>query len=358
MTRKASYDKNRPPRSYFFSEKVVPLHSMKITDYIRGWFGGYQVLRRWDTTYIDIDCGRTPFGRTVYVNIVQLLTDIYAEVEWTGVDTPKFRAWKRYVDRNGQRLLTELLTKPAGYAVIAYTTDGEQYTFWQLDSNEYTEHRLQDGSIIIRPKQESLMFHILKSPTFDQLGESDYHLCMPYIRYIDNALNASSTICERLGTFVIVSPKTPASAPMLTALNEKQKKDMEQALQTEYGALRKQNQVMLLPNEVATNVVNLAGLDLKTNERVRTAILAICDRIKVPANQVAIIDANSSKSLSNGTELREGDLAKYRSFMRLLNATLYDMAQEIGLTGVNYTIENEPKTAQNQTIENDEQTAL
>ena len=330
---------------------------MKIFDSIRNWIRGYQVLRKGDTTYIDINCGSSPFGRTVYLNIVQLLTDIYAEVSWTGVDTPKFRAWKRYVDRNGQRLLTELLSKRNGYAVIAYQNDSEQYMFWQLSTNEYTEKRI-GNDMVIKPKQEGLMFYILKSPTFDQLGESDYTLCNPYIRYIDNALNASSTICERLGTFVIVSPKTPASAPMLTALNEKQKKDMEQALQTEYGALRKQNQVMLLPNEVATNVVNLAGLDLRTNERVRTAILAICDRIKVPANQVAIIDANSSKSLSNGTELREGDLAKYRSFRRLLNATFYDMATEIGLVGVDYTIENEPLTAQNQKIESNEQAAL
>jgi hypothetical protein len=210
--------------------------------------------------------------------------------------------------------------------------------------------RHSDGVQIVRPKDETLQYYVLKSPTFEQTGESDEHLCSPFIKYIDNALNASNTICERLGTFVIVSPKTPASAPMLTALNEKQKKDMEQALQTEYGALRKQNQVMLLPNEVATNVVNLAGLDLKTNERVRTAILAICDRIKVPANQVAVIDANSSKSLSNGTELREGDLAKYRSFRRLLNATLWDMATELGLS-VDYTIENEPKTVQGQSIE-------
>lgn len=325
---------------------------MKITDYIRQFFvRSYHVLRHGDYSYIDIDCGRQPFGRTVFLNIIQLLTDIYAEVEWSSeTPTPKYLAWKSYVDRNGQRLLAELLSRHDGYAVIAYRQEGESWVFWQLRPNEYIVERHSDGVQIVRPKDETLLYYVLKSPTFEQTGESDEHLCSPFIKYIDNALNASNTICERLGTFVIISPKLPASAPMMSALNEKQKKDMEQALQTEYGALRKQNQVMLLPNEVATNVVNLAGLDLRTNDRVRTAILAICDRIKVPANQVAIIDANSSKSLSNGTELREGDLAKYRSFRRLLNATLFDMATELGMS-VDYTIENEPKTVQGQSIE-------
>ena len=71
------------------------------------------------------------------------------------------------------------------------------------------------------------------------------------------------------------------------------------------------------------------------------AVLAICDRMKVPANQVAIIDANSSKSLSNGSELREGDFNKYQSFERLLNRTFVQMAQAYGMT-VDYTIYNKP----------------
>jgi hypothetical protein len=99
-----------------------------------------------------------------------------------------------------------------------------------------------------------------------------------------------------------------------------------------------------------TEVVSLANVDIRMNDKARLAILAIADRLKVPANQIGIIDANSSKTLSNGTELREGDLAKYRSFRRLLNATFYDMATELGMQ-VNYTLENEPKTVQGQTIE-------
>jgi hypothetical protein len=62
----------------------------------------------------------------------------------------------------------------------------------------------------------------------------------------------------------------------------------------------------------------------------------------VPANQVGIIDANSSKSFANGSELREGDITKYRNFRRLLSFTFYQMAEDLGLQ-VDYIIENEPK---------------
>ena len=85
-----------------------------------------------------------------------------------------------------------------------------------------------------------------------------------------------------------------------------------------------------------------------SGEAANGAVKIICDRIKVPANQVALI--NASSGFSNGTELREGEIAKYRSFRRFLNATLYDFAAEIGLQ-VDYTIENEPLTNQGQQIE-------
>ena len=107
---------------------------------------------------------------------------------------------------------------------------------------------------------------------------------------------------------------------------------------------------MLLPSEVSTNVINLAGLDQRTSERVLMAAKVIADRLKVPANQITLIDAASSKSLANGTEMREGDLAKYRSFRRYLDATLYKMADDLGLQP-NYKLENEPKTTQGQQIE-------
>ena len=133
-------------------------------------------------------------------------------------------------------------------------------------------------------------------------------------------------------------------------LTETEKDELEKQLQKEYGMLSKQKQIMVMPRPMNSQVISLAAIDTKMKDKLNAAVLAIADRIKVPANQIALIDANSSKALSNGSELREGDTAKYRSFRRLLNSTFYDMATELGLR-VDYTIENEPQTIQGQKIE-------
>lgn len=74
--------------------------------------------------------------------------------------------------------------------------------------------------------------------------------------------------------------------------------------------------------------------------------MVLADRIKVPANQIAIIDANSSKTLSNGSELREGDRAKYASFRRLFERTFVQMANDLGIKFA-YTLTGEPVAEQN-----------
>lgn len=327
---------------------------MKITDAISSLFGrlrNHTLLSH--RPYINIDCGSLQFGRVVFLNALELKTDIYAEVTWTpaaGFDTDKYRAWRAFVDSEGQRLLTEMPLQK-GYVVIGYRQEEPgTWTFWQMDDKDYTARTTSRGATIIEPKDKDVLFYVMKTPTFDVTGMSEYEWCRPYVKILDNALNASNTICERMGTLVIVSPKTPASSNMAVSLTEEEKKDIEQALQSEYGTLKKQNQIMLLPSEVSAQTINLAGLDQRTQERVLLAAKVIADRLKVPANQIALIDAMSSKALANGSEVREGDLAKYRSFRRYLNYTLFAFAEEIGLR-VNYTIENEPKTQQGDQIE-------
>jgi hypothetical protein len=99
--------------------------------------------------------------------------------------------------------------------------------------------------------------------------------------------------------------------------------------------------MMILPRGMHFQVIGMDGIDRKLTEKVKTCVLAICDRVKVPANQVAIIDANSGKTLANGTELREGDYNKYQSFERLLNHTFVRLADEMGMD-LTYTIYNKP----------------
>jgi hypothetical protein len=54
-----------------------------------------------------------------------------------------------------------------------------------------------------------------------------------------------------------------------------------------------------------------------------------------------MIDANSSKALSNGGELMAGDILLYKSYERLLNATFIQMARDLKIR-LDYTIYGKP----------------
>lgn len=181
----------------------------------------------------------------------------------------------------------------------------------------------------------------MKSATYAMYQKSDKELCKGFLDFLDDVLNGAATVSKRLGVVVVASPKNLNSAPTAIVLTDEQKKKIEKDMREEYGALHDQSNMMLLPREMSFETINLAGLDLKMQDKTKTAILAIADRIKVPANQVAIIDAQSSKSLSNGSEIREGDKLKYKSFRRLFERTFADMARYYNIE-MSYTIDGEP----------------
>lgn len=291
------------------------------------------------------------FGEMLYLNAAQILTDLYSEVVWTSVtDTPKYRAWLDFVNRNGQRILLQIL-RHKGYAVIGYSAipdadGGIEYTFYELPETKYRIAN-NSGREYVECFDSSQLFYVLKSPTYEQTGCSDHWHCRGFIAMIDAVFNGATTTAERLGAYVVMSPKQDAVGGIML---EKEKKDIEKELQSDYGMLNRQRQIMVMPRPMDSAVVSLANVDARMKEKAVLAMSAIADRLKVPVNQIALIDGGQSKAFANGTEYREGDVAKYRSFRRLLNATFYDMAVELGMQ-VNYTLENEPKTIQGQTIE-------
>lgn len=286
-----------------------------------------------------------PFARLMFYNICDLLTDIATEVKWQYLngDYKRFAAWMAFYDVWGKYCLNMLFEH--GFCVI-----GEKNGMFRLLSTDEYVTTTDKETMRITPTDEHTEVYVLKSQTFILYQVSDYELLRPYLRYYDNVMNASNTVSARLGNVVIMSPQSAPSAPTVSTLSKEQRNELEVDMSKSYGAMSQQKQVMLLSRPMNTQVLNLAGLDQRMTAKAKFAILAICDRIKVPANQVAIIDASSSRSLANGTELREGDLSKYRSFRRLLNATFWQMAQDLGLS-VDYEIENEPKTTQGDTIE-------
>ncbi len=279
---------------------------------------------------------RKSFGSALWINICELLTDICEDVtlnfEGNKKDIYTFSAFKSFFYLYGSEVLQVLFDY--GFCVIGW--DGVR--FWIMQNREYTL-RTQGDVTSAMPINPSHQIYVMRSSTFQKTNQSDKALVSAWIDLADDILNASATINNRLGVVVVASPKNSANVNVI--LTKTQKEEIEKELRTDYGALRNQSQVMVMPREMNWETINLAGLDLKTFEKIRNITLAICDRIKVPANQVAIVDANAMKSLSNGSELREGDKLKYKSFRRLFERTFADFARAINLK-ISYTIDGEP----------------
>lgn len=319
--------------------------SNKIADYLRKAFTKRNevLLPRPNLGVFDFGVTKYNFGRVVFLNIVEILTDLINDVTFVGAgrsnDALVLAQFKVFVERYGQNVLNNMYLN--GFVVIGQDNLG----FRPLRNDEWRKQSGIDGNDIIVALNPNIKAYVIYSETYSTVGISDAAFLQPFISYLDNVLNGSNTISERLGSLVVCSPKNGATAPTAAMLTKEQKDALESELMKEYGCLDGQRNILVLPREMNFDIVNLAGLEQHVSEKARLAILAICDRIKVPANQVAIIDASSSKSLSNGSELREGDFNKYQSFERLLNHSFVRFANEVGLS-VDYTIYNKPERQQ------------
>lgn len=283
-----------------------------------------------------------PFAETVFFNAVGLLTDLTNDVTWRfgeKADISLASAFKKFYNTYAKVVLTNYFVE--GYVVIAHEVIGEGAarvdSFRMARKEDYVKHTEKEY-VTFTPtdhaKANGIELYVIASSTIETTGKSHRQLAQPYLTYLDNALNASNTITQRLGAMVVASPAGTQNT--FGRLNEQEKHEIEEEIKKEYGALAQQSQFLLLPKEMNMQVVSLASLDLKTDSRVRTAVLAIADLVKVPANQIGMIDANSSKALSNGSELIAGDLAKYKSFERLLDETFGRMVRDLGLPPVGY----------------------
>lgn len=278
---------------------------------------------------------RQPFSNVIFTNIVEILTDLVNDVTLTlrSGDRMMFSAFKAFIEYDGQFALNYLFR--FGYIPISYDP---LKGFRILDMNEYTVQAYGEYNRVV-PRNSELSVYVVQSDIFKAKGISDMAYLRPFLDYLDNVLNSSNTLTARLGAFIAACPKSENN--ISTILSKKELDALEKDIMNNYGSKREQKQFMVFNRPMDFSVLNLSGIDAKTNDKVRLAILAICDRVKVPANQVAIIDANSSKTLANGSELREGDFNKYQSFERLLNKTFIRMAFDLGMQ-VDYTIYNKP----------------
>ena len=302
-----------------------------------------RVLRDvWYSNWSQFVVGTLPFGEPIFHNIVEILTDLANDVTLTpkqGQDLVDFSLFKKFYDMYGQEIMNRYFDD--GYVVIGLPYDKQMsYSILRKDkdftiSTDYEKWRVVPTN---RPV-ESL--YVIKSETFERTGQSDMQYLWPYIKYLDNLFNSSNTMTERMGTMIVASPKNLSNAPTSIVLTEEDKKEIEKDMSENYGTLSRQKQVMLLPREMNFQQMSFANIDTKLIDKTRLAVEVIADRIKVPACRIAVIDANSSKALANGSEQIAGDILLYKSFERLLDKTFLQMARDLKIK-LDYTIYGKP----------------
>lgn len=314
---------------------------MKIKDSIAKWIlGGYSYIGRPDgkSHFNDFNEIRFEFAQVMFMNIVELLTDITNDVVLTlrKGDVMRFAEFNVFFNNYGQETLNVLFNN--GFAIIAYNASG----FNLLETDDYTTDS-KNKILVTNPNFNNSELYVLKSDTFKMNGKSDRQFLNGFLTYLDNILNASNTTTARLGSLIMASPKPDSASKVATIVTDIEKQELEKDISDNYGGLKNQKQIQIwrVPMDFVT--VNLSGLDSKTIEKSKFAISAICDRLKIPSNQVSIIESNSGgNALSNGGEIREGDLLKYKSYERLLNKTFIKMASDLDLV-IDYKIYNKPE---------------
>lgn len=318
---------------------------MKVFRKIRNWFAfsRHNTTRERGSLFLDARISDMNFATCLFLNVCDILSDICNDTTfiYSGGQRSRFRAFKNFFDACGQQIMDKLYID--GWVVIDVTSD----FFYMLDASEYNTKQHADGSVEVYPIDNRRKIYVMKSPTYIATGKSDWQVLHPFLRYANNVLNASSTANERMGIMLAVSPDWNSSLPTDITISKEEREEIEQELGgngSKYGILRNQKSVALFPRPMRFQTISLASVDNKLTERLKVCVLVIADRIKVPANQIAFIDSNSSKTLANGSELREGDKSKYKSYRRMLNATFWQFAAYgLGLVGIDYTIDREPK---------------
>ena len=315
---------------------------MNIKNSIAKWvLGGYSLIGRDNgKSYMpDFYESNEDFAGLMFLNIIELLTDITNDVTLTlkKGDPLRFAEFKVFFDNYGQETLNMLFNK--GYAVVCYGGIG----FTLLYSDDYTTNSNNQVQIT-NQKYLNYEKYVLKSDSYRMSGKSDRQLLRGFLKYLDNTLNASNTTTARLGSLIMASPQQAGNSPVMASVTDAEKEQAEKEISEDYGGLKKQKQILIWRQAMNFTTINLSGLDKQTIEKAKFAINAICDRLKIPANQVSIVESQSSNGLSNGGELREGDLLKYKTYERLLNKTFIKMAADLDMI-VEYSIYNKPVAA-------------
>ena len=298
---------------------------------------------------INFQIGDFKFAEVIFENITEILIDLQSDTSliFKGGNDISFDIINLFFKKEGKKFL--YYTYRYGRVFLIFEgnvlTIAEPFDIQKETRGDYDYYFLK--------KDKAKRVIVFDSEHYQMYGKSHFDKLFPFFDLLNNILNASNTITKRLGVAVFATPVTPGSSSFTGNLTPEQKKKIEQELENTYGALESQNILHILTEDLKFNQINLAGQNINLTERSKIAILTIADKIKVPANQINLIDASTSKSFANGSEILAGNFQKYQSFERLLVSTFFPLAEILGCT-ITYDIYNKPVISYNNIINNNE----
>ena len=298
---------------------------------------------------INFQIGNFKFAEVIFENITEILIDLQSDTSliFKGGNDISFDIINLFFKKEGKKFLYYTYR----YGRVFLIFEGNVLTI--VEPFDIQKETRGDYDYYFLKKDKAKRVIVFDSEHFQMYGKSHFDKLFPFFDLLNNILNASNTITKRLGVAVFATPVTPGSSSFTGNLTPEQKKKIEQELENTYGALESQNILHILTEDLKFNQINLAGQNINLTERSKIAILTIADKIKVPANQISLIDASASKAFANGSEILAGDFQKYQSFERLLVSTIFPLAEILGCS-ITYDIYNKPVISNNNIINNNE----
>ena len=266
----------------------------------------------------DFSISKYDFSKTIFHGVVDLLADMANDVIINEKGGLALSAFKDFLNAHGTILLHKYIND--GFVVLAY--DGIS-----LKICETSEYYTVNEAIYLHDKSKQII--ALKSDAYELYGISDKAMCKAWLQLIDSSGNASQTASSRLGNLLIFSPKTQNGA--INFITPEEKDEFEKELQESYGAMRNQKSAMILKQPMDTSHISLANTDFKLLDKVKLATLVIATYFKVPVSQIPLLDGSTASGLSNGGELLQGDILKYKTFERLFQKTFQKIANDMGV---------------------------
>ena len=298
---------------------------------------------------INFQIGNFKFAEVIFENITEILIDLQSDTSliFKGGNEISFDIINLFFKKEGKKFL--YYTYRYGRVFLIF----EDNALTIAEPSDIQKETRGDYDYFFSKKDKAKRVIVFDSEHYQMYGKSHFDKLFPFFDLLNNILNASNTITKRLGVAVFATPVTPGSSSFTGNLTPEQKRKIETELENTYGALDSQSILHVLTEDLKFNQINLAGQNINLTERSKIAILTIADKIKVPANQISLIDASASKAFANGSEILAGDFQKYQSFERLLVSTFYNLAEILGCS-ITYDIYNKPVISNKNNIINNE----